>query len=224
MRPERSLAPPLADRRRKLKVRAARQRTGEMNSGGVSDPAPQLFGPLRAGSLTPIAGVLRPEWKRPGSGAPPCPDACTGQCPYRDPRLRSRTAHCSVSVTTAHGLSYRVHRTMVVLRCTHRLLARLKRADRPLRRRSPRRGSATGTATSFNSGDRQHLLFVSERTRLPVVIPIREARHLATVFPDTVCDRSWPSSASPTGTSRTSARGCRRWPSAGPRTVACLGP
>jgi hypothetical protein len=37
-------------------------------------------------------------------------------------------------------------------------------------------------------GRRQHLLFISERSRLPVVIPIREGKRLAAVFPDAVCD------------------------------------
>src|SRR5699024_8290062 len=38
-------------------------------------------------------------------------------------------------------------------------------------------------------GRRQHLLFISERSRLPVVIPIREGKRLAEVFPDAVCER-----------------------------------
>jgi hypothetical protein len=38
-------------------------------------------------------------------------------------------------------------------------------------------------------GRRQHLLFISERSRLPVVFPISEARRLCTVFPDAVCER-----------------------------------
>ena len=37
-------------------------------------------------------------------------------------------------------------------------------------------------------GHRQHLIFISERSRLPVVIPIREVKRLETVFPDAVCD------------------------------------
>ena len=37
-------------------------------------------------------------------------------------------------------------------------------------------------------GRRQHLLFISERSRLPVVIPIREGKRLAEVFPDAVCE------------------------------------
>jgi hypothetical protein len=37
-------------------------------------------------------------------------------------------------------------------------------------------------------GRRQHLLFISERSRLPVIIPIREARQLEAVFLEAVCD------------------------------------
>jgi hypothetical protein len=36
-------------------------------------------------------------------------------------------------------------------------------------------------------GRRHALIFISERSRLPILIPIREANRLATVFPDTVC-------------------------------------
>jgi hypothetical protein len=35
----------------------------------------------------------------------------------------------------------------------------------------------------------QHLLFISERSRLPVVLPIGAAKRLRTVFPDAVCER-----------------------------------
>ncbi|MGH9419816.1 MAG: DUF6933 domain-containing protein [Thermoanaerobaculia bacterium] len=38
-------------------------------------------------------------------------------------------------------------------------------------------------------GRRQHLLFISERSRLPVVLPIGEAKRLGAVFPDAVCER-----------------------------------
>jgi len=36
-------------------------------------------------------------------------------------------------------------------------------------------------------GRQEYLLFISERSRLPVVIPIREKRRLATIFLDAVC-------------------------------------
>jgi hypothetical protein len=76
---------------------------------------------------------------------------------------------------------------MVVLRCTQKLLARLKRpeaaADVPS---TTRLGDWYGNILKI--GRRQHLLFISERSRLPVVIPIREAKHLETAFPEAVCD------------------------------------
>jgi hypothetical protein len=75
---------------------------------------------------------------------------------------------------------------MVVLRCTRNLLVRLKRtevrADVPS---TTRLGDWYGNI--LHIGRRQHLLFISERSRLPVVIPIREAKRLETVFPDAVC-------------------------------------
>jgi hypothetical protein len=37
-------------------------------------------------------------------------------------------------------------------------------------------------------GRRQALIFISERSRIPVIIPIREAKRLATEFPNAVCD------------------------------------
>jgi hypothetical protein len=75
---------------------------------------------------------------------------------------------------------------MVVLRCTRRLLARLKRGDHLSDDGSTTRlGDWYGNVLQL--GHHQYLMFVSEQTRLPVIIPIREARHLATAFPDTVC-------------------------------------
>jgi hypothetical protein len=75
---------------------------------------------------------------------------------------------------------------MVVLRCTRKLLERLKRSE-----------ASAGVASTTRLGDwygnilrigrRQHLLFISERSRLPVVIPIREAKRLEMIFPDAVC-------------------------------------
>lgn len=52
---------------------------------------------------------------------------------------------------------------------------------------SPQRDSATG-GNILRIGRRQHLLFISERSRLPLVVRIREAKRLAAVFPDAVCD------------------------------------
>jgi hypothetical protein len=75
---------------------------------------------------------------------------------------------------------------MVVLRCTQDLLMRLKRAgDLPPVESSTRLGDWYGNILRI--GRRQYLLFISERSRLPVVLPIREARRLGDVFPDAVC-------------------------------------
>ena len=77
---------------------------------------------------------------------------------------------------------------MVVLRCTQKLLARLKRADSlPDVESTTRLGDWYGNVLQL--GRRQHLPFISERSRLPVVIPIREVKRLGTVFPDAVCER-----------------------------------
>lgn len=75
---------------------------------------------------------------------------------------------------------------MVVLRCTQKLLVRLKRT-----------GESSGQESTTRPGDwygnilrigrQQHLLFISEHSRLPVVIPLRETRRLEAIFPDAVC-------------------------------------
>ena len=76
---------------------------------------------------------------------------------------------------------------MVVLRCTQKLLARLKQADKLAAVESTTRlGDWYGNILQI--GRRQHLLFISERSRLPVVIPIHEGKGLASVFPDAVCE------------------------------------
>jgi hypothetical protein len=77
---------------------------------------------------------------------------------------------------------------MVVLRCTQKLLVRLKQVgDLPAVESTTRLGDWYGNILRL--GRRQHLLFISERSRLPVVLPIRELQRLATVFPDAVCER-----------------------------------
>ena len=77
---------------------------------------------------------------------------------------------------------------MVVLRCTQKLLVRLKQVGdlRPVES-TTRLGDWYGNILRI--GRRQHLLFISERSRLPVVIPIHEAKRLGAVFPDAVCER-----------------------------------
>jgi len=77
---------------------------------------------------------------------------------------------------------------MVVLRCTQKLLVRLKQVgDLPPVESTTQLGDWYGNILRL--GRRQHLLFISERSRLPVVLPIRELQRLATVFPDAVCER-----------------------------------
>ena len=76
---------------------------------------------------------------------------------------------------------------MVVLRCTHKLLVRLKPAVVPADVESTTRlGDWYGNVLRI--WRRQYLIFISERSRLPVVIPIGEVKRLETVFPDAVCD------------------------------------
>jgi hypothetical protein len=77
---------------------------------------------------------------------------------------------------------------MVVLRCTQKLLVRLKRAgDLPAVKSTTRLGDWYGNILRI--GRRQHLLFISERSRLSVVLPIAEAKRLSDLFPDAVCER-----------------------------------
>jgi Domain of unknown function (DUF6933) len=86
----------------------------------------------------------------------------------------------------AFHLDYAVD-LMVVLRCTQKLLVRLKSTGE-----IPPAASTTTLGDWYGNilriGRRQYLLFISERSRLPVVIPIREAKHLEAVFPEAVCD------------------------------------
>lgn len=76
---------------------------------------------------------------------------------------------------------------MVVLRCTQKLLQRLKHVDdlAPVES-TTRLGDWYGNILRI--GHRQMLLFISERSRLPVILSIREAKRLPTVFPEAVCE------------------------------------
>ena len=77
---------------------------------------------------------------------------------------------------------------MVVLRCTQKLLARLKRpAVVPQGVSSTQLGDWYGN--ELRLGRQQLLLFVSGRTRLAVIIPARDTRRLPTVLADAVADR-----------------------------------
>jgi hypothetical protein len=65
-------------------------------SEGVSDPAPALFGPLRAGSLTPtclVSGVLH-------EAARMCAQIVTGCVTRSGPRILARRALVSVVMIT----------------------------------------------------------------------------------------------------------------------------
>src|SRR5687768_16631063 len=74
-------------------------------SEGVSDAAPALFGPLRAGSLTPtcLVSVVRQVCG---------PDVCSDRDRVRDQiraEIWARRAPVTVAMITAHAVSYRRH-------------------------------------------------------------------------------------------------------------------
>jgi hypothetical protein len=76
---------------------------------------------------------------------------------------------------------------MVVLRCTQRLLLRIKHVDEePLTVSTTRLGDWYGTL--LRVGRRHALLFISERSRLSVLLPVRHADHLASTFPAAVAE------------------------------------
>jgi len=74
---------------------------------------------------------------------------------------------------------------MVVLRCTERLRERLKREVHPDPGPST---TALGDwyANLIRFGPSQVLLFVNERSRLPLLLPALSAKHLDSVFPNEV--------------------------------------
>jgi hypothetical protein len=75
---------------------------------------------------------------------------------------------------------------MVVLRCTQQLLLRLKHFDDAAAVRSTTRlGDWYGNL--IRMGNRHVLLFISERSRLPVMIPVRQANRLRSAFPGVAC-------------------------------------
>ena len=75
---------------------------------------------------------------------------------------------------------------MVVLRCTQQLLFRLKQSgDEPQIASTTRLGDWYGNI--LRMGRRHALIFISERSRLPVLIPIREANKLRVSFPEAAC-------------------------------------
>lgn len=77
---------------------------------------------------------------------------------------------------------------MVVLRCTQKLLARLKcPAIESPGLSSTRLGDWYGN--ELRLGRQQFLMFVSGRTRLAVIVPARDAHRLCAVLPAAVCNR-----------------------------------
>jgi hypothetical protein len=76
---------------------------------------------------------------------------------------------------------------MVVLRCTRQLLMRLKYPNEDTSAQSTTRlGGGYGTLIRFG---RWHvLLFISERSRLPVLLPARDADRIALAFPKMVSE------------------------------------
>ena len=80
-----------------------------------------------------------------------------------------------------------MHVKMVVLRCTRQLLMRLKYPDEDTSAESTTRlGDWYGTLIRF--GRRHVLLFISERSRLPILLPARDADRLALAFPKAVSE------------------------------------
>lgn len=76
---------------------------------------------------------------------------------------------------------------MVILRCTDQLLYRLDRLDDAPRKRSTTRlGNWVGDL--IDMGGRRILLFVSERSQLPILMPVAAADGLWKTFPDAVCN------------------------------------
>jgi hypothetical protein len=76
---------------------------------------------------------------------------------------------------------------MVLLRCTQKLLLRLRRFEEPPPVRSTTRlGEWYGDL--LRMGRRHALLFISERSRLPILMPVAAADRLRKAFPDAVCE------------------------------------
>jgi len=76
---------------------------------------------------------------------------------------------------------------MMVLRCTQKLLSRLKMTgDLPPVASTTRLGDWYGNILRF--GRHQFLIFISEHSRLAVVLPVRDAKRLPEILPDTISD------------------------------------
>jgi hypothetical protein len=74
---------------------------------------------------------------------------------------------------------------MMVLRCTQKLLVRLHRTgDIDLVESTTRLGDWYGN--TLRLGPQQLLIFISEHSRLAVVLPARDAKRLSQVLPDAI--------------------------------------
>ena len=75
---------------------------------------------------------------------------------------------------------------MMVLRCTQKLLTRLGNAGDPSPLESTTRlGDWYGTIVRL--GRTQHLMFISQNSRLAAVLPARDAKRMFQVLPDVIC-------------------------------------
>jgi hypothetical protein len=111
--------------------------------------------------------------------------SCLDLCSDRRP---TSVAICRSTRSGSAGHS-RVHQAVdlvVVLRCTQRLLLRLKQLDDGAAVRSTTR-LADWYGNLIRMGNRHVLLFISERSRLPIMIPVRQGNRLRSAFPDAVC-------------------------------------
>ena len=144
--------------------------TGQHQRRGMNDPG--------------IAPTMPPRRRPEGRSRPAVSDGFV-------PRLSATTA-LRFGARRRRNLPRIVHvdyavDPMVVLRCTQKLLVRLKQGDDlPPVESTTRLGDWYGNVLRI--GHRQYALLVGEQSRLPVVIPIRETRWLAAMFPDAVCE------------------------------------
>lgn len=76
---------------------------------------------------------------------------------------------------------------MLVLRCTQKLLSHLKQPTAPSATESTTR-LGDWYANILRLGPRPFILLVSERSRLPIVLPLRDGKRLVTLIQDVVCE------------------------------------
>ena len=196
------------------------QETGREAERGVSDPASRASGSAqarRAGSLTPRVSVqiVRTNAARIASRSAPS---------FALDRRRHQGHDRAGRLFAIEWPQCRPvpHELMVVLRCTQKLLVRLKQVgDLPFVESTTK--LATGTATSSESADVSTCS--SSANGLDFRSSFRSARR--SVWPRCFpmrCARGCRLSASPVRTSPMNVCGCRTWRSAGPGIAACLAP